>query len=72
MAETWSGRRRANVLASITQNAAALECCQDAGIASPPDISSLDLLRALVAFPTVDAVTAAAAAVVRVVAGFII
>jgi hypothetical protein len=49
-----------HVLASITQNAAALECCQDAGIASPAEISSLDLLRVLLAFPTVDAVTAAA------------
>jgi hypothetical protein len=49
-----------HVLASITQNTAALECCQDAGIASPTDISSLDLLRVLLAFPTVDAVTAAA------------
>jgi hypothetical protein len=48
------------VLASITQNAAATECCLDAGIMSPIEISSLDLLRALLAFPSVDAVTAAA------------
>ena len=47
------------VLASITQNAAATECSSDAGIA-PAEISSLDLLRALLAFPSVDAVTASA------------
>ena len=49
-----------HVLASITQNAAALECCDDAGIARSADISSLDILRVLLAFPMVDAVAAAA------------
>jgi hypothetical protein len=49
-----------HVLSSITQNAAALECCDDAGIARSADISSLDILRVLLAFPIVDAVTAAA------------
>ena len=48
------------VLASITQSAAALECCADAGVASPAEISSLDLLRVMLAFPSVDTVTAAA------------
>ena len=48
------------VLASITQNTSAAECCLDAGITCPAPISSLDLLRVLLAFPSVDAVTAAA------------
>ncbi len=48
------------VLASITQSAAALECCANAGVASPAEISSLDLLRVMLAFPSVDTVTAAA------------
>jgi ankyrin repeat protein len=48
------------VLAHITRNAAALECCLDAGISSTADISSFDILRVMLAFPSVDAVTAAA------------
>jgi hypothetical protein len=50
------------VLASITENAAAMQCCLDVGTTPPAEVSSLDLLRTLLAFPTVDAVTAAACA----------
>jgi hypothetical protein len=49
-----------HLLASITQNSSAIECCEDAGITPYAEISGLELLRVLLAFPLIDAVTCAA------------